>query len=104
VEAPFNPPTAEGREYDTRHPGVARYSNTGNAIYYSFNVGLAHIVTFNSETYIAGGIAGMLSWLAADLAAVDRKATPWVVCQAHKLFYMGSCERSRLCMRARARL
>jgi hypothetical protein len=46
----------------------------------------------------------MLSWLAADLAAVDRKATPWVVCQAHKLFYMGSCERSRLCMRARARL
>jgi hypothetical protein len=30
----------------------------------------------------------MLAWLAADLAAVDRNATPWTVCQAHKLFYM----------------
>ena len=32
VEGPFNPAGAAGREYDTRHPGVARYSNTVSAL------------------------------------------------------------------------
>jgi len=86
-----------GREYDVRHPGVARFSNTGNALYYSFNYGMAHVVTFNSETYIAGGIDAMLAWLAADIAAIDRNVTPWVVCQAHKLYYMdGDIDFSRI--------
>jgi hypothetical protein len=32
--------------------------------------------------------AAQLQWLAADLAAVDRRATPWVAVIAHKVFDM----------------
>ena len=73
-------------EYKIRHGGVAAFSNTGSALFYSFEVNSGtpqgvHIITFNSETYIDGGIEDMVNWIAADLATVDRARTPWVVAQ-----------------------
>ena len=44
-----------------------------------------HFVSFNSETYIDGGIGAMLDFLRKDLAKVDKTATPWVVAFAHKV-------------------
>jgi hypothetical protein len=83
-------------EYQARHPGVAAHSNTGSALYYSFNNGLVHYLVFNSETYIDGGIAAMLAFMAADLASVNRSATPWVVAYSHKLWWMDSTDFSKI--------
>ena len=76
-------------------------SNTGTALFYSIEVNAgtpqgAHIVTFNSETYIEGGIEDMLNWLQADLASVDRARTPWLIAQSHKLPWMDSTSQSEI--------
>lgn len=76
-------------EFQVRHSGVAAHSNTGNALFYSFNNGLVHYLVFNSETYINGGIEAMLNFMTADLAAVDRATTPWVVAYSHKVSCVG---------------
>jgi len=47
-----------------------------------------HYLVFNSETYIDGGVLAMTNWMRADLAAVDRSKTPWVVSYSHKLWWM----------------
>lgn len=76
-------------EYKIRHGGVAANSNTGTAMFYSFEVRAGtpqgvHFLAFNSETYVDGGIAEMVSFMRADLAAVSRARTPWVVAFSHK--------------------
>jgi hypothetical protein len=78
-------------EYKIRHSGVAAYSNTKSAMYYSVNWMGIHFLAFNSETYVDGGIEAMTNWIRQDLAAVDRTATPWVVAFAHKLWWMVRC-------------
>ena len=88
--------TANGAAYLLRHTGVSTFSNTGTALYYSFNNGLVHYLVFNSETYISGGIQSMLDFMKADLAAVDRSITPWVVAYSHKLYWMDSTDFSSI--------
>ena len=88
-------------EYKVRHGGVDAYSNTGTALFYSLEVNPGtpqgvHIVTFNSETYIEGGIEDMVNWLQADLASVDRARTPWLVAQSHKLWWMDSTDQTQI--------
>lgn len=83
-------------EYQARHTGVSTYSNTKSSLYYSFNSGLVHYLVFNSETYIAGGIADMLAFMRADLAGVDRNKTPWVIAYSHKLFWMDGTDFSQI--------
>lgn len=75
-------------EYKQRHNAVALYGNSGTAMYYSFEWAGVHFLSFNSETYVDGGIEAMLNWIQADLAAVDRGVTPWVVAFGHKLWWM----------------
>ena len=113
-QAPGNHETsANFTEYKLRHAGVANYSNTGSALFYSWDFQGVHFLAFNSETCedcwlfvfrfgssggslcalpappftadIEGGIAEMLAFMAADLAAVNRSATPWVVAYSHKV-------------------
>jgi hypothetical protein len=55
-------------------------------MFYSVDWQGVHFLAFNSETYVNGGIAAMLNFVKADLAAVDRTRTPWVVAFAHKLW------------------
>jgi hypothetical protein len=52
--------------------------------WYSFDYGNVHFVVLNDtapETLIRGEEA---DWLEADLAAVDRSVTPWVIAMHHK--------------------
>jgi len=75
-------------QYRARMHSVSLFSNTGNNIFYSINQGLTHFIIFSAEAYLYARspdfIANQLAFMKADLAAVDRKATPWVVALVHK--------------------
>jgi len=75
-------------QYKARMHAVSLNSNTGNNRYYSFNRGLTHFLVFTAEAYVysvdKGFLANQLAFAKADLAAVDRSATPWVVALVHK--------------------
>lgn len=75
--------------------------------WYSFDHGMVHFVMFNTETDFpnapdepngsgaenAGPFApsgAQLAWLKKDLAAVDRKKTPWVVAAGHRPWYVSN--------------
>ena len=69
--------------------------NSGNAgadanRWYSFDDGLVHWICLDTEIYsygTAAQIAAQKAWLAADIAAIDRSRTPWVLAQAHKGYW-----------------
>ncbi len=67
---------------------MALHSNTGQARYYSFDRGLTHFVVLTAEAYDARVgpefVSRQLEFLKADLAAVDRTQTPWVVVLVHR--------------------
>jgi hypothetical protein len=72
---------------------LAERSGSGNMLWYSFDDDLVHFVTIDTEIYhYCSGTATLckaqiqeqIDWLTADLAAVDRSVTPWVVAVGHK--------------------
>jgi hypothetical protein len=64
-----------------------RTPQTGNGVFwYSFSVGPVHVAMLSSEHDPSPG-APMGDWLAGDLAAVDRAATPWVLVGIHRPLY-----------------
>lgn len=69
---------------------VSKNSGSDSVFWYSFNDDLVHFVNINTELFEYGGANAkeQYAWLAADLAAVDRKVTPWVVVQGHKNAFM----------------
>jgi len=79
-------------EYKLRFHSTSLYaganSGSNNNRYYSFNQGLTHFIVFTAEAYIYARddtfLANQVAFMAADLAAVDRAATPWVVALVHK--------------------
>lgn len=60
-------------------PGTA---TSGSPYWHSFDYGRVHFVAFDIDQPWAAGSA-QHAWVAADLAAVDRAATPWVVAYQH---------------------
>ncbi len=72
---------------------VGAKSSGGNGTFHSFNMGLIHVVLVSSEVYFsvqphsAGLMLEQAEWLEADLKAVDRAATPFVVLGLHQPFY-----------------
>jgi hypothetical protein len=65
---------------------------SSNGSYYSAVIGLNHLIFLSSEVLALGSYGGITAaaqsaWLQAELAAVDREATPWVVCILHRPFY-----------------
>jgi hypothetical protein len=77
--------------------------------WYSFDHGMVHYITFNTETDFlnapdqpggegvedAGPFAPFgtqLAWLKNDLASVDRKRTPWVIAAGHRPWYVSTSE------------
>ena len=70
--------------------------------YYSFDLGLVHIVAYNAEAFFwpehfdEEYIARMYKWLEDDLRAANgnRAAVPWVVVHAHRPFYCVETEKS----------
>jgi hypothetical protein len=79
-------------EYRIRMHSVSQNSNTGNNIFYSFERGLTHFLVFSAEAYLYARsevfLANQLAFMKADLAAVDRTRTPWVVALVHKDYAM----------------
>jgi hypothetical protein len=56
--------------------------------WYSFDYGNAHFVVLNDSVADSSVIAGsQATWLRADLAAVDRSVTPWIIVSHHRSFY-----------------
>jgi hypothetical protein len=80
------------RTWSIASVGAAKTSGTGTPRYYSFDQGLGHFLVYTAEAYAydsgADFIANQLAFMKKDLAAVDRKRTPWVVGLAHKTFAM----------------
>ena len=72
-------------------PGL--YPTAWNSHWYSYDVGLVHFVVLSTETYFSypAGVAVQYAWADADLAAVDRAKTPWVVVYGHRSVYC-SCD------------
>ena len=59
----------------------------GNGVFwYSFDYGNVHIVQMSSEHSIEPG-SPMMRWMEADLQAVDRSVTPWVIVTNHRPMY-----------------
>jgi hypothetical protein len=82
--------------YNARFKMPSAASGGNSNMWYSFDAGPVHFVSLDLETaypgaaeefrYVwpTGGFAGnMTAWLARDLAAVDRRATPWVLVAGH---------------------
>ena len=77
-------------------------------MHYSFEVGPVHFVSLDTETgypgapertryvFPCGGFGDMLAWLEADLARVDRAATPWVFVAGHHPMYQGGLRNARM--------
>ena len=80
------------RMYSVGAFGAGKASGTGTPRYYSFNRGLTHFLVFTAEAYTyhsgADFTSRQLAFMRADLAAVDRKVTPWVVALVHKAWWM----------------
>ena len=55
-------------------------------LYYSFSTGGVHIIMLASYRPLAAG-SPQLKWLQAELAAVNRSLTPWLVAALHAPFY-----------------
>jgi len=66
-------------------PAEASGAKEGN-LYYSFEIGAVHFIMVNSYgDYNA--TSAQYKWLAADLKAVDRSKTPWLVASMHAPWY-----------------
>jgi hypothetical protein len=62
---------------------------TTNQPWWSYDVGLFHLVGMSTEHDFSVG-SPQYSWLKADLAAVNRTLTPWVVFSGHRSMYVDS--------------
>eukprot|EP01050_Picozoa_sp_SAG11_P018395 SAG11_NODE_2771_length_2990_cov_2.518506_2_plen_311_part_00 len=64
---------------------------SGSSRWYSFELGPVHFTMFDTDAYGFDEVAYILQpqyeWLQADLAAVDRDKTPWVVLMSHRPMY-----------------
>ncbi|KAL6988396.1 Purple acid phosphatase 22 [Sarracenia purpurea var. burkii] len=61
-------------------------SSSNSNLYYSFGVAGTHVVMLGSYAEFDSG-SDQYKWLVADLAGVDRAATPWVVVLLHAPWY-----------------
>lgn len=60
-----------------------------NAPWWSYDVGMIHMIGMSTEHDFYIG-SDQYNWLAADLAAVDRTVTPWIVFGGHRAMYLNS--------------
>ena len=78
--------------YSSYNLGVAQSSGSGSPLWFSFNLGLVHYLVFCTEDVSAPlssqQMADQIAFMTADLKAVDRAVTPWVVSVGHKAWSM----------------
>jgi hypothetical protein len=67
---------------------------SGSSRWYSFEQGPVHFVVFDTDAYgfdeVAYALRPQYEWMQADLAAVDRERTPFVVMASHRPMYCSS--------------
>ena len=74
-------------------PAAGAPSRGGNGTFHSFNIGYIHVVLVSSEVYFSlqkhSGLIAVeqAEFLEADLKAVDRTVTPFVVLGLHQPMY-----------------
>jgi hypothetical protein len=75
---------------------------SGDNMWYSFDVGPVHFVSFSTETDYPGAPVDVkrkkrsisqLAWIDNDLANVNRTATPFVIVIAHRPIYVNKIVR-----------
>lgn len=78
--------------FAAQEQGLGADSGSGSNLYYSWNEGPAHFVAIDTEMWAYGATAAQIkaqqAFLEADLAAVDRSVTPWVIGYGHKAGWM----------------
>jgi acid phosphatase type 7 len=83
------------------YPGSAMTNERGSGdnMWYSFDLGPVHFVSFSTESDYPGAPVDLkryaraqtqLQWMAADLVAVNRSVTPFVVVMGHRPIYVDS--------------
>jgi hypothetical protein len=81
------PAPSDFAAYEARFPMPSDAPSGGQSnFWFSTNVGAAHLLFLSSE-HPAGPGSAQAAWAAADLAAVDAGATPWVVAVIHRPVY-----------------
>ncbi|PVD25438.1 hypothetical protein C0Q70_13094 [Pomacea canaliculata] len=78
----------------------------GTGMYFSWDIGPAHIISFNTEVYYnqyatTENIKRQYDWLEADLQKANlpanRAARPWVISMGHKPMYCSNEDNGELC-------
>ncbi len=67
-----------------RFAGMPTGGRADQTMYYSYEVGPAHIISL--AAFYPGGFSSsspLVKWLNADLASINRTATPWVLLSTH---------------------
>ena len=67
-------------------------ASSDSSFFYSFTLGKAHVIMYNTEAYFADDpnmVATQLNWLVEDLKRANnvRKEVPWVIVLGHKPYY-----------------
>lgn len=89
--------------YTSRFTFPSEHSRSVSPLYYSYDLAGAHIIMLGSYTDY-GRDSAQYAWLERDLAAVDRRRTPWVLVGMHAPWYnsnhnhYGEGEEMRLAM------
>ena len=74
------------QSYNFRYPMPHRSSNSPSNLWWSRDVGPAHVIALCS--YAATHSTSLqYKWLSRDLAAVDRSVTPWLIVMMHAPWY-----------------
>ncbi|KAK9834311.1 hypothetical protein WJX81_005574 [Elliptochloris bilobata] len=70
-------------------PNASAQGANNGVSWYSYNYGPIHFLSYDSEVPYDVGTP-QHAFIAADLAKVDRKVTPWVVVNVHRMVYANS--------------
>ncbi|RYG48535.1 hypothetical protein EON67_07510, partial [archaeon] len=70
-------------------PAARALAANTNTPWYSMNIGMVHLIMVSTEHDFLKGSAQYV-WLKADLAAVNRSVTPWVIATLHRPMYIDS--------------
>ena len=72
--------------YTARYPVPHKRSGSSSNLWYSFDVGAVHMVVLTPYAAYERGTP-QYKWLEKDLAAFDRRTTPWLVVSFHAPWY-----------------
>ena len=75
--------------YNARYPMPSRSSRSVSNLWWSRDIGPVHVISLCAYADAASDSL-QYAWLKADLAAVDRAATPWLVVMTHVPWYSSS--------------